>query len=34
MRLGAAFTLGRAATLPVKGKAQPVQVVEVLSYQP
>ena len=33
-RLSAAFTLGRAATLPVKGKTQPVQVVEVLSYQP
>src|SRR5262245_37189888 len=33
-RLGAAFTLGRAATLPVKGKTHPVQVVEVLGYQP
>ena len=33
-RLGPAFALGRAATLPVKGKTQPVQVVEVLSYDP
>ncbi len=33
-RLGPAFTLGRAATLPVKGKTHPVNVVEVLSYQP
>lgn len=30
-RLGPEVTLGRTATVPVKGKAQPVQVVEVLS---
>ncbi len=33
-RLGPAFALGRAATLPVKGRAQPVQVIEVLDFQP
>jgi len=33
-RLGPGFTLGRAAVLPVKGKEQPVEVVEVLSYGP
>jgi adenylate cyclase len=29
-RLGQAFVLGRSATLPVKGRQQPVEVVEVL----
>ncbi len=32
VRLGPAFTLGRTARLPVKGKKQPVEVVEVLAY--
>ena len=31
-RLSAAFALGRHASLPVKGSAQPVQVVEVLGH--
>jgi adenylate cyclase len=31
MRLGPEFVLGRAAVLPVKGKAQPVEVVELVS---
>ena len=30
-QLGPAFTLGRTATMVVKGKSQPVEVVEVLS---
>ncbi len=30
-RLGPAFHLGRTATLPVKGRKQPVEVVEILS---
>jgi adenylate cyclase len=30
-RLGPEFSLGRAALLPVKGRAQPVEVVEVLA---
>jgi adenylate cyclase len=30
-QLGPVFTLGRTASLPVKGKSQPVEVVEVLS---
>ncbi|HKU16250.1 MAG TPA: adenylate/guanylate cyclase domain-containing protein [Steroidobacteraceae bacterium] len=30
-QLGPAFALGRTATLPVKGKSQPVEVVEVVS---
>jgi adenylate cyclase len=30
-QLGPAFTLGRTASMPVKGKSQPVEVVEVLS---
>jgi len=29
-RLGSEFALGRAAVLPIKGKSQPVEVVEVL----
>jgi len=29
-RLGAEFTLGRTELLPVKGKTDPVQVVEIL----
>jgi adenylate cyclase len=32
--LGPQFLLGRAALLPVKGRAQPVEVVEVLAHQP
>jgi adenylate cyclase len=32
-RLGPQFRLGRAALLPVKGRAQPVEVVEVLTHQ-
>jgi class 3 adenylate cyclase len=32
-RLGPGFTLGCTASLPVKGKAQPVRVVEVLGYK-
>jgi adenylate cyclase len=31
-RLGPEFSLGRAAMLPVKGRAQPVEVVEVLGH--
>lgn len=31
MRLGPEFVLGRAAVLPVKGKAQPIEVVELVS---
>jgi len=31
MRLGPGFVLGRAAVLPVKGKTQPIEVVELLS---
>ena len=31
--LGPQFLLGRAALLPVKGRAQPVEVVEVLGHQ-
>jgi class 3 adenylate cyclase len=30
-RLGPEFVLGRTAQLPVKGRAQPVEVVEVLA---
>ncbi len=30
-RLGAGFRLGRTASLPVKGRTDPVQVVEVLA---
>jgi adenylate cyclase len=30
-QLGPGFTLGRTASMPVKGKSQPVEVVEVLS---
>jgi len=30
-QLGPSFTLGRTASMPVKGKSQPVEVVEVLS---
>jgi hypothetical protein len=30
-QLGPAFTLGRTASMLVKGKSQPVEVVEVLS---
>jgi class 3 adenylate cyclase len=33
-RLGPDFTLGRTAVLPVKGKEKPVEVVEVLGYDP
>jgi class 3 adenylate cyclase len=33
-QLGSGFLLGRSATLAVKGKKQPVQVVEVLGYEP
>lgn len=32
-RLGPAFVRGRTAMLPVKGKKQPVEVVEVLRYE-
>ena len=32
-RLGAGFRLGRTASLPVKGRTDPVQVVEVLAAQ-
>jgi adenylate cyclase len=32
-RLGCAFVLGRTALLPVKGKSQPVEVVEVLTHR-
>jgi adenylate cyclase len=32
-RLGPQFLLGRVALLPVKGRAQPVEVVEVLAHQ-
>jgi adenylate cyclase len=32
-RLGPTFVLGRSATLPVKGRSQPVEVVEVLEQQ-
>jgi adenylate cyclase len=32
-RLGDRFVLGRSATLPVKGRKQPVEVVEVLGQQ-
>jgi adenylate cyclase len=31
MRLGPEFVLGRAAALPVKGKTQPIEVVELVS---
>ncbi len=31
-QLGPGFLLGRTAVLPVRGKAQPVRVVEVLGY--
>ena len=31
MRLGPQFVLGRAALMPVKGKAHPIEVVELLS---
>ena len=31
-RLGPGFTLGRAAELPVRGKENPVKVVEVLGH--
>jgi adenylate cyclase len=31
-QLGPGFLLGRTAALPVRGKAQPVRVVEVLGY--
>jgi adenylate cyclase len=34
VRLGPEFSLGRAALLPVKGMAQPVEVVEVLGRAP
>jgi adenylate cyclase len=30
-RLGSQFVLGRIARLPVKGRAQPVEVIEVLA---
>jgi adenylate cyclase len=30
-RLGSEFMLGRTAILPVKGKARPVEVIEVVS---
>jgi adenylate cyclase len=30
-QLGPSFTLGRTASMPVKGKSQPVEVVEVLA---
>jgi adenylate cyclase len=33
-RLGPEFVLGRSATLPVKGRMQVVEVVEVLAYVP
>lgn len=33
-RLGSEFVLGRTALLPVKGKSQPVEVVEVLGRAP
>ncbi len=33
-RLGPEFVLGRTATLPVKGKKQPIEVVEVLGLAP
>jgi adenylate cyclase len=33
-RLGDGFVLGRSATLPVKGRRQPVEVVEVLGQVP
>ena len=29
-RLGAGFTFGRTVSLPVKGKTDPVEVVEIL----
>ena len=32
-RLGPSFTLGRTAVLPVKGKENPVKVVEILGYE-
>jgi adenylate cyclase len=32
-RLGSQFLLGRTALLPVKGRAQPVEVVEVLAHE-
>lgn len=32
--LGPGFTFGRTAVLPVKGKAKPVGVVEVLGHEP
>jgi adenylate cyclase len=32
-QLGPAFTLGRTATLSVKGKTQPVEVVEILAFK-
>lgn len=32
-RLGSEFRLGRTAVLPVKGKQQPVEVVEVLGLE-
>ncbi|MFL6600955.1 MAG: hypothetical protein ACJ8R9_06445 [Steroidobacteraceae bacterium] len=31
--LGPQFLLGRTALLPVKGRVQPVEVVEVLAHQ-
>jgi adenylate cyclase len=33
-RIGSQFTLGRTALLPVKGKADPVEVIEVLAHPP
>lgn len=33
-KLGPAFTFGRSALLPVKGKSEPVKVVEVLAPEP
>ena len=33
-RLGPTFVLGRSATLPVKGRQQPVEVIEVLGDRP
>jgi adenylate cyclase len=32
-RLGPTFVLGRSATMPVKGRTQPVEVIEVLSQR-
>jgi len=33
-KLGPGFTLGRSAALAVKGKEKPIEVVEVLAYEP